>query len=110
MRKGWAQFVACMALPRWRWVMAVAALSDAVSFGLEFFGFGLGMILQVGVDLLTAVAMIALLGFRWTLAIPLVMEAIPVLAVFPTWTLAVAAYAALESAPDAAGKDLPIKS
>jgi hypothetical protein len=89
-------FAAAFRQARWRWAMAVALLSDAVSFGLQFFSLGLAEIPQLGVDLLTAVVLVILLGFRWGLALALVVEAIPITAAFPSWALAVAAQAALE--------------
>jgi hypothetical protein len=76
--------------------MAVALLSDAVSFGLQFFSLGLAEIPQLAVDLVTAVALVLLLGFRWGLALALIVEAFPVTAAFPSWALAVAAQAAFE--------------
>lgn len=93
--------------PRWAGSMALAVASDVLSFGLDALGFGLGMIVQEGVDLLTALGLIFLLGFRWTLAIPLVVEAFPGLALFPTWTLAVAFYAAAEKEDPAPDKTVP---
>jgi len=100
MRKGWEQFMACMAQPKWRWAMLVALLSDVISFGLDgllgLFSMGVSDLVQIPIDLATAGIMVAILGFRWTLAIPLVAEAIPGVAMFPTWTLAVAFYAAAE--------------
>jgi hypothetical protein len=100
MRKAWERFVQSMARPKWRWVMLVAVLSDVLSFGLDgvlgLFSLGVSDLVEIPVDLVTAGIMIAVLGFRWTLAIPLVAEAIPGLAVFPTWTLAVGFYAATD--------------
>jgi len=84
---------------RWRTAMAVALASDALSFGLEFLSLGLAEIPQLAVDLATAVAIFLLLGFRWGLLAPLVIEAFPAMSAFPSWALAVAAYAALEPAP-----------
>ena len=73
MRKGWERFVACMARPKWRWVMAVAVASDILSFGLDgilgLFSLGLSDMAQICVDLVTAGVMVAMLGFRWTLAV-----------------------------------------
>jgi|SoiMethySBSTD1v2_1073268.scaffolds.fasta_scaffold1266591_1 hypothetical protein len=46
---------------------------------------------QWTLDLATAFLLFALLSFRWWLLPALVIEAIPGLGVFPTWTLAVAA-------------------
>ncbi|MCC7012080.1 MAG: hypothetical protein IT454_05945 [Planctomycetes bacterium] len=64
--------------------MAIAALSDAVSLGAQ-----LAPPLQIAVDVATAVALFAVLGFRWPLLPVLVVEAIPGLATFPTWMLVV---------------------
>lgn len=63
---------------------AIAALSDAVSFATGF-----APPAQLGVDAVTAVLLFWVLGFRWQLLPALVAEAIPVVAAFPTWTLAV---------------------
>jgi hypothetical protein len=96
----WRNVGAAMAQRRWQGAMGLALASDAASFGLDAFGMGLGLVIQVGVDLATAALLILILGFRWTLAVPLVVEAIPGLALFPTWTLAVAADAAVEKESD----------
>ncbi|MBL8802278.1 MAG: hypothetical protein JNN27_09800 [Planctomycetes bacterium] len=63
---------------------AIAALSDAVSFATSF-----APPAQLGVDAVTAVLLFWVLGYRWQLLPALVAEAIPVVAAFPTWTLAV---------------------
>jgi hypothetical protein len=81
---------------RWRIALAVALASDALSFGLEAFSLGLAEPLQIAVDAATALLVSLLIGFRWSLAIPLAIEAVPGLAVFPTWAAALAALAALE--------------
>jgi hypothetical protein len=73
--------------------MVLAVISDAVSFGLAFTG-----PFEVAADLVTALALFSILGFRWPLFIPLVVEAIPAVAVFPTWTVAIAAMAAADAA------------
>lgn len=65
---------------------AIAALSDAISIPAE-----LAPPLQWTVDGLTAFALFAVLGWRWTLLPVLAVEAVPVLGLFPTWTLAVSA-------------------
>lgn len=77
--------------PKWRAALIVAALSDALSFGLAVTG-----PFQVAGDLVTAVALFLVLGFRWPLFIPLVTEAIPAVALFPAWILFVGAMAAME--------------
>jgi hypothetical protein len=63
---------------------AIAALSDAVSFATSF-----APPAQLGVDAVTAVLLFWVLGYRWQLLPALVAEAIPLVAAFPTWTLAV---------------------
>ena len=78
--------------PRWRWAFLIAAVSDAVGLGLALFPPG-----QWFVDAATAAALFAVLGFRWSLLTALAVEAVPVLQLFPAWTLAVVALAALES-------------
>jgi hypothetical protein len=89
-------FLAVWKRPRWRWALAVSLVSDAISFGLEALSLGLAEPPQLVVDFLTAAALVALLGFRWTLALPLFAEAVPATSAFPSWVLAVAALAALE--------------
>ncbi len=86
-----ANFLAAWRHPKWRVALILAALSDALSFGLAVTG-----PFQVAGDLVTAVALFAILGFRWPLFIPLVTEAIPAVALFPAWILFVASMAALE--------------
>jgi rfaE bifunctional protein nucleotidyltransferase chain/domain len=76
----------------WQRAMILAAASDGVSFGL-----GLTVFVQVAVDILTALALWALLGFRWPLFAALLVEAIPGIAMFPSWTLAVGAMMATDS-------------
>jgi len=63
---------------------AIAALSDALSFATSF-----APPAQLAVDAVTAVLLFWVLGYRWQLLPALVAEAIPVVAAFPTWTLAV---------------------
>ncbi len=92
---------------------AVAAISDALSFGLV-----LAPPVQWGIDLVTALVLFALLRRGWALLPGLVAEAIPGLYVFPFWLLVVGAIAvrgALRRPPeplvdraqrDAAGDDV----
>lgn len=85
----------------WAKVLMLAIASDILSFGLSFTG-----PMQLGVDLMTGLALFALLGLRWTLFIPIFVEAIPALAMFPTWTLAVMAMMAFEPKTDASAKKI----
>jgi hypothetical protein len=66
----------------------VAAASDAVSYGTAFVP-----PVQWMVDLVTALLLFGLLGWRWALLPGLVAEAIPGVAVFPVWLLVVASVA-----------------
>ena len=66
----------------------VAAISDVVSFWTE-----LVPPVQWAVDLVTALLLFIVLGWRWALLPGFVAEAIPGVAAFPVWTLVVAAVA-----------------
>jgi hypothetical protein len=66
----------------------VAAASDVVSYGTAFVP-----PVQWMVDLVTALLLFGLLGWRWALLPGLVAEAIPGVAVFPVWLLVVASVA-----------------
>lgn len=82
--------------------LLVAVASDAFSVAVELLP-----PVQIGIDLVTAVVLFAVLGFRWPLLPALIVEAIPGLSLFPTWTLAVGAIAFLGETPkrDAARSD-----
>lgn len=70
---------------RFSWpALAVALLSDVLSVGFELIP-----PLQLALDIVTALALWALCGWRWPLLPALIVEAIPGLALFPTWTLVV---------------------
>ncbi len=77
--------------PAWRNALLIAAISDALGFGLL-----LWPPLQWTLDAVTAVALFIALGFRWGLLPALAIEVVPFLQLFPAWTLAVAALAAME--------------
>jgi hypothetical protein len=83
--------------PRWRVALIIAAVSDAVAYGTEPL-----LPLQWGLDLITAVALFAAIGFRWPLLPALAIEVVPGLGLFPAWTLAVGALAAMDSPVDEA--------
>lgn len=89
-------FLAAWRLPRWRWALIVAVLSDALGFGVALFP-----PLQWILDGVTAVVLFGVLGFRWPLLPALAIEVVPGLQLFPAWTLVVAALASTES------KELP---
>ncbi len=77
--------------PRWRRALLIGIISDILSFVLVPVP-----PVQWGVDILTVILMLIVLGFRWPLFIALVIEAVPVVQVFPAWTLVVLALAATE--------------
>jgi len=85
-------FLTAWSLPRWRWALLAAALSDALGFGVVLLPPA-----QWLLDAVTAVALFAVLGFRWPLLWALVIEAVPGLEVFPAWTLVVLALAGTEA-------------
>jgi hypothetical protein len=68
--------------------LLVAAASDLVSYGTAFVP-----PVQWTVDLVTAVLLFVLLGWRWALLPGLIAEAIPGVAVFPVWLFVVASIA-----------------
>src|SRR5688572_8291008 len=65
--------------------LAVAAASDAISLATAW-----APPVQWMIDVTTALILFALLGFRWALLPALVVEAVPGLAMFPTWLVSVA--------------------
>jgi hypothetical protein len=77
-------------LSRTRLVLAflVAAASDLASSGTVFMP-----PVQWAVDLVTALLLFIILGWQWALLPGFIAEAIPGVAVFPVWTLVVAAVA-----------------
>jgi len=77
--------------PRWRLALLVALISDALSFGVVLIP-----PVQWVFDAVTAVVLFAVLGFRWSLLSALAIEAVPMLELFPAWTLAVSALASME--------------
>jgi len=80
------------ATPRWRRALLVAALSDALGFGVVLLP-----PVQWLLDAATVVVLFGVLGFRWPLLPALVFEAIPGLEVFPAWTLVVTALAVADT-------------
>ena len=84
-------FLAAWKSPRWRWALAVAAVSDAVGFGLV-----MAPPLHWAIDAITAVLLFVVLGFRWGLLVALSVEVVPALQMFTAWTLVVLALASTE--------------
>jgi hypothetical protein len=68
--------------------LLIAALADVLSPFAEVLP-----PLEWVLDITTAIALFAVLGWRWQLLPALVVEAVPGLAMFPTWVLAVAVIA-----------------
>jgi hypothetical protein len=64
--------------------LTIAIISDGLSIWLELFPPA-----QWTLDILTAVALFALLGARWEILPALIAEAIPGVAAFPFWVLVV---------------------
>ena len=85
-------FLMAWKFPRWRWALVTAVLSDVLSFGVVLIP-----PLQWLVDAVTASALFAVLGFRWALLGALAVEVVPGMALFPAWTLVVAALAGTET-------------
>ena len=90
--------------------IAVAGASDLarVVFAPAF-AEGAGSPLDIALDAVTAAIILFLVGFRWRLAIALVAELVPGVALFPTWT-AVVLSLPLRSAPEPAPQGAPEKA
>ncbi len=86
--------------PRWRRALLIAALSDALGFGVVLFP-----PVQWVLDAVTAVALVLVLGFRWKLLVAMAIEVIPAIQLFPAWTLVIIGMAATETNQTADGKD-----
>lgn len=67
---------------------AIAAVSDVLSAWMEIV-----LPLQWGLDLLTAGILFLILGRQWLILPGLIAEAIPGIAIFPSWVLVVASIA-----------------
>lgn len=76
--------------------MAVALVSDLLSVGFEFVP-----PLQIAIDVVTALVLWFLCGWRWPLLPALIVEAIPGLSLFPTWSLVVGTLPLFPGAKDA---------
>ena len=85
-------FLIALKSSRWRWALLIAALSDALGFGVALLP-----PLQWMLDAVTALVLFAVLGFRWPLLSALAIEAVPALQLFPAWTLVVLALAGMET-------------
>src|SRR5689334_9773006 len=76
---------------RKRLALAIAAAADlAQVFFFPLFGEGGLSPLEDALDVFVAVALVALVGFRWRTALAFALELIPGVALFPSWTAVVA--------------------
>lgn len=91
MQKLVQNFLMAWKIPRWRWALLTAVLSDALGFGVALFP-----PVQWLLDAITAMVLFAVLGFRWPLLPALAVEVVPALQLFPVWTLTVVALAATD--------------
>jgi hypothetical protein len=82
------------AAARFAAALAVAAVSDVLSAGMEIV-----LPLQWGLDLLTAGILFLILGRQWLILPGLIAEAIPGIAFFPSWVLVVASIAVWGAVP-----------
>ncbi len=85
-------FLAAWKIPRWRAALLIAAVSDAIGFGVVLF-----VPLQWAVDVLTAGALLWVLGLRWAIVPAVAVEVVPGLQLFPAWTLFVLAMAGTDN-------------
>ena len=78
--------------PKWRRALVIALISDAIGFLVV-----LMPPLQWAVDAITAVVLLIILGFRWSLFMALAIEVIPAIELFPAWSLWVLAQAVTDN-------------
>jgi len=93
-------FITALKLPRWRWALFIAVVSDALGFAVVWFPPA-----QWLLDAATAIALLFALGFRWPLFIALAVEVVPALELFPAWTLVVLALLATPQDPTDGGEN-----
>ena len=90
---------------RKRIALGVAAVSDVLQMAIfPAFVEGAASPFEVALDAATALTILAIVGFRWRLAIALAAELVPGVDLFPTWTAVVASLpgrAEEEEPPDA---------
>jgi Kef-type K+ transport system membrane component KefB len=85
---------------RKRVALAIAAAADlAQVFLLPLFGEGGLSPLDDALDLVVAVALVSLVGFRWRTVLAFALELVPGVALFPSWTAMVASLPATEDDP-----------
>ncbi|MDP3441338.1 MAG: hypothetical protein Q8T08_00620 [Ignavibacteria bacterium] len=78
-------------IPRWRKALIIALVSDILGFTVL-----LMPQFQWALDAITVIGLLLVLGFNWRLLLALAIELIPVLQLFPAWTLVIIAMATRE--------------
>lgn len=87
--------------------LGIAGLTDIVQIAfLPLFVEGAASPLEVALDIMTALSLFVVLGFKWRFLLGLVVELIPGLDLFPTWAALVLS---LPSEP-APGAERPMKN
>jgi hypothetical protein len=95
-------------MSRKRIALLIAVVADLVQVGLApLFGEGALSPLDASLDAVVALALLLALGWRWRTALALGVELVPGLALFPTWTAAVATLPAVEAPAASAAVCLP---
>lgn len=80
--------------------LVVAGLADLIQLGFfPVFAEGALSIPDDVLDVIVAVALFALLGFSWRVLFALVIELVPGVALFPSWTAVVATLPTHDDAP-----------
>lgn len=88
--------------------LVIAALADALQIGIfPFFIEGGFSPFDVFLDFLVAFLLVIVLGFQWRLLAGLLIELLPGLALFPTWTALVLSFPSLRSETPSSPADAP---
>jgi hypothetical protein len=68
-------------------VLGITGFVDLLQIGVfPAFGWGIFSPVQDAVDMLTAMILVAICGFKWQFVAGFMMELVPGLSLFPTWT------------------------
>ena len=77
--------------------LVLAGLADLVQLGFfPIFGEGALSIPDDVLDVIVAIALFAMLGFKWRILVALAVELVPGVALFPSWTAVVATLPTVE--------------
>src|ERR1035437_4922129 len=82
--------------------LAVAGMVDLIQMGgFAFFAEGILSPLEDGLDVIAALILTAICGFKWQFVLAFFLELVPVVDIFPTWTALVLTLPSASATPAA---------